>query len=101
MSLRTKVFRKLRINSGRQFLMVNLVFAVTGTLSVLCSGHLLLYFGIDSATMGNFFYWLSRIFILFLCYQCLLIVVAVPFGQFGYFWYLQKKMLKRLGLNLD
>ena len=32
MSLRTKVFRKLRINSGRQFLMVNLVFAVTGTL---------------------------------------------------------------------
>ena len=100
-SLRTKVFRKLRINSGRQFLMVNLVFAVTGTLSVLCSGHLLLYFGIDSATMGNFFYWLSRIFILFLCYQCLLIVVAVPFGQFGYFWYLQKKMLKRVGFNLD
>ena len=81
--------------------MVNLVFAITGTLSVLCSGHLLLYFGIDSATMGNIFYWLSRIFTLFLCYQCLLIVVAVPFGQFRYFWYLQKKMLKRVGFNLD
>ena len=101
MSLRTKVFRKLRINSGRQFLMVNLVFAVTGTLSVLCSGRLLLYLGIDSATLGTFFYWVSRILTLFLCYQCLLIVVAVPFGQFRYFWYLQKKMLKRLGLNLD
>jgi len=96
-----KVFVKLRIESGYQFVMVNVVFAVTGTLSVYCSGYLLFLLGIEVEILGAGLYWLARILTVFLCYQCLLILIAVPFGQFQYFWFLQKKMLKRLGLDFD
>ena len=101
MSLIEKLFSRLQIESGFQFIMVNLVFAVTGTLSVYCSGYLLNLLSIQIDTMGSFLYWTSRIFTVFFCYQCLLILVAVPFRQFEYFWSIQKKMLKRLGFKFD
>jgi hypothetical protein len=31
----------------------------------------------------------------------LLIIVAIPFGQFNYFLRIEKKMLSRFGLNLN
>ena len=101
MSFNEKIFVKLRIESGYQFVMVNVVFAVTGTLSVYSSGHLLFLLGIEVEALGVGLYWLARILTVFLCYQCLLILVAIPFGQFRYFWFLQKKMLKRFGLDFD
>ncbi|MEC7619844.1 MAG: DUF6787 family protein, partial [Bacteroidota bacterium] len=40
-----------------------------------------------------------RILIIFPIYQILLILVAIVFFQFKFFWEFEKKILKRMGLK--
>ena len=41
--------------------------------------------------MNNEFYWLIRILLIFPLYQILLIIVGTLFGEFKYFWAIEKK----------
>ena len=79
---------------------VNIVFAMTGTLAVYCSGYLLAFLRIEEQ-LNHLFYWPLRVILVFFCYQCLLIVVSIPFGQFKYFWFIQKKFLRRFGFKFN
>jgi len=45
-------------------------------------------------------FWPIRIILLFFIYQILLLLVALPFGQFQYFWKFEKKILNRFGLKI-
>ena len=95
-----KIFEKLKIESASQFVLVNIVFAMTGTLAVYCSGYLLAFLRIEEQ-LNYLFYWPLRVVLVFFCYQCLLIVVSIPFGQFKYFWFIQKKFLRRFGFKFN
>ena len=48
---------------------------------------------------GRWIFWPLRIFIIFPIYQVLIVIIGAMFGQFNFFWTLEKKMLSRLGFK--
>ncbi len=95
------IYKRLLISSDSQFICVMLVFAITGSLSLYVSQFVVNVFNIDPTNMSPLIFWPLRILSVFIVYQILLIIVAIPFGQFSYFLKVEKKMLKRFGLNLN
>ena len=88
---------KWGIENNFQFAVILVVFAVTGSVSAKLSGPTAEYFEIDS--LHAILYWPIRLLIVFPIYQILLIVVAVFFFQFKFFWEFEKKILKRIGFG--
>ena len=84
-----------RVDTNYQLVIVNVVFAVTGTLSLYLAGDVLDLLGISENLVSETFYWTLRIIIIIPVYQILLIVIGTLFGEFRYFWEMEKKMLKR------
>ena len=93
-----KVRNLFRVESNAQLIIVNIVFAVTGTASVYIAGIIIDFFGLD--VLNSFAYWTLRVLLLIPVYQVLLIVIGTLFGQFTYFWQMEKKMLMRFGIKL-
>jgi len=96
-----KLLKRFNIDSFSQFVQINLVFAITGSLSVVFSGLLMDFFHINDQQFSPLIYWPIRIIFVFFCYQILLLLVAIPFGQFRYFLDAQKRVLRKLGLKLE
>ena len=88
-----------KVNSNYQLFMVNLVFAVTGSPALYLADIILINISFIENTSSKALYWSVRIFLVIPLYQVLLIFVATLFGEFKYFWNIEKKMLKRLGFN--
>ena len=63
-------------------------------LSVFLGKFLLMLFYLEPN--NTILYWVIRVLIIFPLYQLLLIVVGTIFGEFKYFWNIEKKILKRL-----
>ena len=95
------IYKRLLISSDSQFICVMLVFAITGSLSLYVSQYVVNAFNMDLVNMSPLVFWPVRILSVFAIYQVLLIIVAIPFGQFNYFLKVKKKMLRRFGLNLN
>jgi len=95
-----KVRNLFKVNTNIQLLKVNIVFAVTGTLSVYFAGIIINFIGLNPDIIGIYVYWILRIMLLIPVYQILLIIVGSFFGEFTYFWRIEKKMLGRLGIKL-
>ena len=95
-----KVRNLFKVNTNIQLLKVNIVFAVTGTLSVYFAGVIINFIGLNPDIIGIYVYWILRIMLLIPVYQILLIIVGSFFGEFTYFWRIEKKMLGRLGIKL-
>ena len=91
-----KIRNLFKVESNIQLLIVNIVFAVTGTASVYFAGIIINILGLQS--LNTFLYWTFRILLLIPVYQILLIIVGTLFGQFTYFWQMEKKILKRFGV---
>ena len=87
--------KKWKIKSNFQFLIIMLVFSITGSLTLYIVDPLLLFLNISDDNFSNFQYWFFRIFIVFPTYQVLLIIIGSIFGQFSFFWNFEKKMLSR------
>ena len=92
-----KVIKFFKVKNTKQLLVVFIVFSITGSLSVYL-GQPILDFLFEKDSQKNFIYWLLRLLIIFPLYQFLLIVVGTLFGQFDYFWKIEKKILSRLGI---
>tara|TARA_B100000029_G_C17393271_1_gene894241 strand:+ start:417 stop:719 length:303 start_codon:yes stop_codon:yes gene_type:complete len=92
-----KLIKIFRVRSYQQLIVVFLVFAITGSMSVILANPLLLFF-FGQEIQNNQLYWLFRFFIIFPIYQILLIFVGSIFGEFKYFWEIEKKILVRLGV---
>ena len=90
-----KIRNFFKVESNFQLLIVNVVFAVTGTISVILAGFILNFIGLDTNVLGSSLYWTLRILILMPIYQILLIMIGAVFGEFTYFWRIEKKMLNR------
>ena len=94
-----KIRNFFKVESNFQLLIVNVVFAVTGTISVVLAGFVLNLIGLDTNALSSSLYWTLRILILMPIYQILLIMVGAVFGEFAYFWRIEKKMLNRFGIK--
>ena len=95
------LFKRLNIHSFNQFVLVMIVFAVTGSLSLIVTFEFMDVVGINSVNASPYLFWPVRIIFLFFVYQILLLLVAIPFGQIKYFWNFEKKILSRLGVRLN
>ena len=88
---------KWGIKSNIQFIIIMIVFAITGSLSLILSKPILLILGI-SPSIGKWLYYPLRLMVLFPIYQICLLLIGTLLGQFYFFWKLEKKMFQRIGL---
>lgn len=96
-----KLKRKWNIQSNLQLLIIILVFAITGSASVYVGKPVLNCLDLQRTNFSTDFIWgglgyyTLRILVIFPIYQILLITTGSIFGQFQFFWKIEKKMLKR------
>ena len=91
----------MKIESFFQFVLVMVVFAITGSLSLIVTVSLFEIFNLNVDSFSPLVFWPLRIIFIFFVYQVLLLIIAIPFGQFRYFWQFEKKILSRFGLKLN
>ena len=93
-----KIIDKFHAKSFKHLIIIFLVFALSGSASVLMSSSILT--ALNLKELINFYplYILVRIILLIPIYQLVLIIIATLFGEFRYFWNFEKKFFKRLRL---
>lgn len=93
-----KIIDKFHVKSFKHLIIIFLVFALSGSASLLMSSSILT--AINLKELINFYplYLLVRIILLIPIYQLVLIIIATVFGEFRYFWNFEKKFFKRLRL---
>ena len=95
--MKNKLIKIFKVKDFNQLIIIFIVFAITGSLSVVLGKYVLMYiFG--ESFLSNDYYWLLRLILIFPIYQVLLIIVGALFGQFRYFWEIEKKILIRMKL---
>ena len=95
--MKNKLLKIFRVENIFQLTIVFIVFGITGSLSVVVGKYfLVLIFGEEF--LNNDFYWFLRLILIFPVYQVLLIIIGTLFGQFRYFWEIEKKILIKMGL---
>ena len=87
------------ITSNFQIIIILIVFAITGSTATKIAGPLTDLIGLNVETTNKWIYWPVRILLIFPIYQILLVFFGWLFGQFNFFWAIEKKMLSRLGLK--
>ena len=83
------------IESNFQFIIIVIVFGITGSTSLLISGPLLNFINLEQLITVNWIYWLVRIIIILPIYQILLLVIGTLFGEFKFFTQFVLRMLRR------
>lgn len=94
-----KLKKRWGITSNVQIVLILIVFAINGSFAAWIAKPITLFFGLSIETYGAWFYWISRILLVFPIYQITLPIVGFLFGQFQFFWNFEKKMLSRMGLG--
>ena len=95
---------KWAVESNLQFVIIFVVFAITGSSSVKIAKPLMELIGVEITAfedifMGTELYWLLRVVIVFPIYQILLLFYGTIFFQFKFFWKFEKKILSRMGFK--
>ena len=91
---------KWGITSNFQLFSICVVFAITGSLSVLITEPVILFLFGDLDGLNPLLSWLLRILIIFPIYQALLLFFGFIFFQYKFFYQFEKKFLKKKGLKL-
>ena len=95
--MKSKLIKIFKVKDFSQLIIIFIVFGITGSLSVVLGKYVLInIFG--ESFLNNDYYWLLRLILIFPIYQVLLIIVGALFGQFRYFWEIEKKILIRMKL---
>lgn len=90
---------KWEIKSNSQFIIILIIFSVTGSLAIWVVKPILEIVGLDKSTVNPWIFWPIRIAIIFPIYQIMILVIGALFGQFKFFLAFEKKMLVRLGFK--
>ncbi|MEC8265616.1 MAG: DUF6787 family protein [Pseudomonadota bacterium] len=90
-----KLLKLFKVENYLRLFIVFTVFGITGSLSVILGKYVLISI-FSSEIVNNQFFWLIRILLIFPLYQILLIIVGTLFGEFRYFWAIEKRILIRL-----
>lgn len=104
MSYFKKLKEKWDVKSNFQFLIIFIVFGITGSSSVVVAKPIMEVLGIlpvyfEDIFLGNVVYWMLRILVIFPVYQILLLLFGILFFQFKFFWNFEKKILSRMGFK--
>ena len=95
--MKSKLIKIFKVKDLYQLIIIFIVFGITGSLSVVLGKYALInIFG--ESFLNNEYYWFLRLILIFPIYQVLLIVVGASFGQFRYFWEIEKKILIKMKL---
>jgi formyltetrahydrofolate-dependent phosphoribosylglycinamide formyltransferase len=86
--------QKWNVNSTQLFLIL-CVFAITGTTTAWLTRQITRWLHLDTSSA---WYWILKIAMLIFGYQVLILLFAIPFRQFNFFWKYEKKILTRMGL---
>jgi hypothetical protein len=91
-----KIRSFFKVESNYQLFIINLVFAITGTSSLFVADYILDMLLVTQENYDNSFYWVTRIILILPIYQILLIIFGILFGEFSYFWRMEKKTLNKI-----
>ena len=95
--MKNKLIKIFKVKDFNQLIIIFIVFGITGSLSVVLGKYVLInVFG--ESFLNNDYYWLLRLILIFPIYQVLLIIIGALFGQFRYFWEIEKKILIKMKL---
>ena len=90
---------KWGIKSNIQIILILIVFAITGSLSLVVSDPMLQFIGLSKESVNPWVLIPLRLIIVFPVYQVLILIIGFIFGQFKFFWQFEKKMLIKMGLS--
>lgn len=94
-----KLKKKWGITSSFQFIIILIVFTINGSLSVFLAKPVMGFINLHKESTHPLIFWPIRMVLIFVIYQITLVIVGTLFGQKEFFWNMEKKMLKRLGLS--
>lgn len=94
-----KLEKKWILTYKWEMIRVFLIFAITGSSSVIVGRPFIKLIGITKDNLNPLLYWILYVFIALVFYQILLVCFGWLFGQFQFFWNFEKKMLRRFGLK--
>ncbi|OYQ37833.1 diacylglyceryl transferase [Flavobacterium cyanobacteriorum] len=94
-----KLKQRWGITSNFQLVVIFIVFAVTGSTSAYLSKPILEWLGFTRDSLPAWLYYPAYILLIFPVYQVLLLSFGFLSGQFKFFWWFEKKMLRSLGLG--
>ena len=83
-----------------QVIIIFFVFSITGSSSIIIGRPTLRMIGITLENLNPFIYYPLFIIFSFICYQVFLVLFGWLFGQFHFFWTMEKKMLSRFGIKI-
>ena len=86
-----KLKKIFKVSSKYQLIVVFIVFGITGSLSLFISDYILTILELKNLIIS--------IFMVLITYQILLIIIGTIFGEFKYFWEMEKKILSRFKIN--
>ncbi len=95
----SKLEPKWVVNQRWELIRIFIVFAITGSSSVIIGRPFIKMIGITQENLHPFLYWILFITISLVFYQILLVLLGWIFGQFQFFWNFEKKMIRRFGLG--
>jgi hypothetical protein len=95
----SKLEAKWVVDQRWELIRIFIVFAITGSSSVVIGRPVIKLIGITQENLHPFLYWILFITISLIFYQILLVLLGWVFGQFQFFWNFEKKMLRRFGLG--
>ena len=95
-----KLKQKWGLTSNWQILAIILVFSINGSFATWVAKPVTEFFGLSAENTKPYILYLTlRILLIFPIYQLTLPLVGWLFGQFKFFWNMEKKMLRRMGLG--
>ncbi|TDU39976.1 hypothetical protein BXY82_2015 [Gelidibacter sediminis] len=94
-----KLEHKWPVEHRWEMIRVFIVFAVTGSSSMLIGKPIIALIGITKENLNDVLYWILYFIVGIIFYQILLVTFGWLFGQFKFFWEFEKKMLRRFGLE--
>jgi len=94
-----KLKDKWGITSNFQLAIIFIVFAITGSASLVVSAPILDLIGFSKESINPWLYHPLRLLLIFPVYQVLILIIGAIFGQFTFFWNFVKKMLVFLGFK--
>ena len=91
-----KLVNKFHAKSKKHLIIIFVIFALSGSGSLFISSPILDSLNLRDVISFYPLYVFVRILIIIPVYQLLLIIIAIVFGEFDYFWKFEKKFLQRI-----
>ena len=82
--------------NGLQLFLILCVFAITGTTTAYLTRQVTYWLDLTSSSA---WFWVLKVVMLVFGYQVLILLFAIPFGQFSFFWNYEKKIWRRMGFG--